>query len=100
MTKEKAKSQTEKTKGQSRETEERSREVSKEFESKASETTGEITGQATETVAGLTGQATEGLGSFICEEAPETKEGLVADLEAGTEVDKTKCKAEEQKEEK
>lgn len=100
MTEEKAKGKIEETKGQSKEIEERSREVSKEFGSKASETTGEITGQATETIAGLTGQATEGLGSFICEEAPETKEGLVADLEAGTEVNKTKCNVEEQNEEK
>lgn len=72
----------------------------KETEEKFSKTTGEITGQATETVAGLTGQATEGLGSFICEETPETKEGLVAELDAGTDVDKTKCQTEEQKKEK
>jgi hypothetical protein len=89
MTEEKAKSKIEETKGQSKETKDRAR-----------ETTGEITGQATETVAGLTGQATESLGSFICEETTETKEGLVADLEAGTEIDKTKCKVEGQKEEK
>ena len=100
MTEEKSKSQIEKIKGQSKETEERSGEVSKEFGSKAKETTGEITGQATETIAGLTGQATEGLGSFICEETPETKEGLVANLEAGTKVDKSKCQVEEQEKEK
>ena len=100
MAEEKAKGHAEETKVQSKKTEERSREVSKEFGSKTSETTGEITGQATETVAGLTGQATEGLGSFICEETPETKEGLVSNLESGTEVDKNKCKVEEQKEEK